>query len=698
MRIFDTKFSQIVYMIKNITLTSGFIFLLICSIRSQIQMVQDDFEGNGTITTWFADDCGMEIPYLNPYNQGINTSPTVLKYSDINGQYANVRFDAGDNFDLSSNHTFSLKIYIESTSLSGSQNNQVSLKLQDGTLGAPWETQSEIIKNLTLDQWQVVSFDFENDPFINFNLGSLNPILRTDFNRIVIQVNGENNNDLVTAYIDDFNYDGTIGTCSVFDTLVWSDEFDGNGAIDGSKWFHQTQLPNGGSWFNGELQHYTDRVDNSYVQNGKLYIVAKDETFTDQGVTKEYTSARLNSKFAFTHGRVEARAKLPMGMGTWPAIWMLGKNINENGAYWQTQGFGTTGWPQCGEIDIMEHWGYNQNYVQSALHTPSSSGATVNIGGVMANDVSNVFHVYAMEWTTNEIVFSIDGNEYYTYSPSPQNMSTWPFIADQYILLNIAIQNSIEPGFTQSPMVLDYIRVYQEQIGSFTTDIQSACDTYTWIDGNTYTSSNSIATYNLPNIEGCDSTIVLDLTINNSLEVMDTHVECDSYTWIDGITYTESNTTATQVLTTSQGCDSTITLNLTLNESTSSVLSEIAEEAFLLNGVGYDSSGTYTQVIENAMGCDSTITLNLIIDSSVGLNSLFPEIIMYPNPAQKIISIASDFPIKQIVIYDVFGNIQFMSFEESQKTVFDLRTLSAGMYYVKVITDESLYTYDFLKL
>jgi len=277
-------------------------------------------------------------------------------------------------------------------------------------------------------------------------------------------------------------------------------------------------------------------------------------------------------------------------------------------------------------------------------------------------------------------------------------MSTWPFIADQYILLNIAIQNSIEPGFTQSPMVLDYIRVYQEQIGSFTTDIQSACDTYTWIDGNTYTSSNSIATYNLPNIEGCDSTIVLDLTINNSLEVMDTHVECDSYTWIDGITYTDINTTATQVLTTSQGCDSTITLNLTLNESTSSVLSEIAEEAFLLNGVGYDSSGTYTQVIENAMGCDSTITLNLIIDSSVGLNSLFPEIIMYPNPAQKIISIASDFPIKQIVIYDVFGNIQFMSFEESQKTVFDLRTLSAGMYYVKVITDESLYTYDFLKL
>ena len=135
------------------------------------------------------------------------------------------------------------------------------------------------------------------------------------------------------------------------------------------------------SWYNGELQHYTDRIENSYVQNGHLYLVAKNETFTDQGVTKNYTSARLNSKFAFTYGRIEVRASLPIGEGTWPAIWMLGKNISEPGAYWETQGFGTTSWPACGEIDIMEHWGSDQDYVQSALHTPSSSGNTVNKGG-----------------------------------------------------------------------------------------------------------------------------------------------------------------------------------------------------------------------------------------------------------------------------------------------------------------------------
>ena len=360
---------------------------------SQIQSVEDDFEGNGTIASWYADDCGMDLMFGNPYVQGVNTSASVMRYNDYGGQYANVAFDVGENLDLSTNHTFSLKIYIESGSLTGTQNNQISLKLQDGTTPAPWATQCEIIKNVSLNEWVEVSFDFDDDPYINLNPGSPDPITRTDFNRVLLQVNGENNNDLVVAFIDDVQYDGTIGTCNVFTNLVWSDEFDGNGAVDESKWFHQTLLPNGWGWFNGELQHYTDREENSYVEDGFLHIVAKEETFTDQGVTKEYTSARLNSKFAFTYGRVEARAKMPFGIGTWPAIWMLGKNINEPGAYWQTQGFGTTAWPACGEIDILEHWGSNQNYVQSALHTPSSSGATVNHGGIMASDVSNTFHV-----------------------------------------------------------------------------------------------------------------------------------------------------------------------------------------------------------------------------------------------------------------------------------------------------------------
>jgi beta-glucanase (GH16 family) len=121
--------------------------------------------------------------------------------------------------------------------------------------------------------------------------------------------------------------------------LVWADEFDTDGAVNPNNWFHQTQLPASGSWFNGEEQHYTNRIENSFVNNGFLNIVAIKESFTDQGETKQYTSARLNSKFAFTYGRVDVRARLPFGDGTWPAIWTLGKNISEDGAYWENQGF-----------------------------------------------------------------------------------------------------------------------------------------------------------------------------------------------------------------------------------------------------------------------------------------------------------------------------------------------------------------------
>jgi beta-glucanase (GH16 family) len=117
----------------------------------------------------------------------------------------------------------------------------------------------------------------------------------------------------------------------VYSDLVWSDEFDKNGSVDANNWFHQTQLPVGGSWFNNEVQHYTDRIENSSVNSGFLKIVAIKENYTNQGVTKAYTSARLNSKFSFKYGRVDVRAKIPVDQGTWPAIWMLGKNTNEDG-------------------------------------------------------------------------------------------------------------------------------------------------------------------------------------------------------------------------------------------------------------------------------------------------------------------------------------------------------------------------------
>jgi len=230
--------------------------------------------------------------------------------------------------------------------------------------------------------------------------------------------------------------------------------------VDESKWFHQTVLPNGNSWHNQEQQHYTNRIDNAYVSDGLLKIKAKKESFKDQGVVKQYTSARLNSKFAFTYGRVEVRAKLPKGHGTWPAIWMLSKNISEAGAYFETQGFGNQPWPDCGEIDILEHWGKKQNHAQSAVHTRSSFGNTINLGGQRVPTISSEFHIYTLDWTAEKLVFSVDGKQHYTYNPTIKNQATWPFDAPQYVLLNFAIEKVIDAGFTQATFDIDYVRIY----------------------------------------------------------------------------------------------------------------------------------------------------------------------------------------------------------------------------------------------
>ena len=456
--------------VMRVPISIFFSFFLAGFSQAQTQLVSDDFEGGGSITSWSGDDCQVIPGYINPFQNAQNPSQHVLRYQDTGGQFANVRFDVPAQFSLRESKIFRVKIYIPSAGLSGNQPSQVSLKLQNGTLPEPWITQCEIIKPVQMNQWQEISFHFGLDAWVNFDASSAPPSERTDFSRVLIQVNGENNNAQVLAYIDDFSFDGSIPVDPVYQQLVWSDEFDGNGAVDAGRWFHQTQLPAGGSWFNGELQHYTNRQQNARQSNGILKITARKENFTDQGVTKNFTSARLNSKFAFTGGRVEMRAKLPGGQGTWPAFWLLGKNINEAGAYWQTQGFGSVSWPACGEIDVLEHWGSNAGFVQSAMHTPSSFGNTVNKGGRMFPAALNGFHLYSLDWFPSRMVFSVDGVVHYVYNPAEKNQDTWPFSEEQYILLNLAIESGISPAFTLADLEVDFVRVYQ----SMTTGANAA--------------------------------------------------------------------------------------------------------------------------------------------------------------------------------------------------------------------------------
>lgn len=190
-------------------LLSFSILLIFCNL-TYAQTVYDGFEGSGNITTWTGVSCSVNTNLANPYQEGINTSSNVLVYHDTGGQYANAFFDIHGNFQLSASAEFSFKIYVPSSGLTGSQTNQVSLKLQNNKLDQPWSTQATITKPIQLDQWQTVTFNFASDNYVNTNLFSKPPVQRIDFNQVVIQVNGENNNDHVKAYIDDFSYSNNL--------------------------------------------------------------------------------------------------------------------------------------------------------------------------------------------------------------------------------------------------------------------------------------------------------------------------------------------------------------------------------------------------------------------------------------------------------------------------------------------------------
>lgn len=240
--------------------------------------------------------------------------------------------------------------------------------------------------------------------------------------------------------------------------LIWSDEFNTGGAPNSSKWTYDIGHGSSG-WGNNEVQYYTDESKNVRIENGNLVI----EALKEDG---EWTSARIKTqgKQSFTYVTVKVRAKLPEGSGTWPAIWMLGSDIE------------SAGWPACGEIDIMEHVGKDPGMVHSALHTPSSYGNTQNTGVREVTDFSEEFHVYETEWTSDRITFKIDGNTFYSYEPTVKNDQTWPFNDEFFIILNIAMggnwgsdpqyetggmKNGIDPNLSKARMEIDYVRVYK---------------------------------------------------------------------------------------------------------------------------------------------------------------------------------------------------------------------------------------------
>ncbi|PQJ16722.1 glycoside hydrolase family 16 protein [Aureicoccus marinus] len=318
----------------------------------------------------------------------------------------------------------------------------------------------EVLLSANADNAVRFTFQFSDGQLIESNTGQVqyrHDLAGTRTYAVLVKAISETGNELALSR----QYQVFVSS-ELFSTLVFSDEFDEDGALDPEKWHHQIIPPQNGGWFNGEQQHYTDRLDNSYVSDGTLKIVAKKETYTTQNSTREYTSARLNSIFTFQYGRVEVRAKTPSRGGTWPAIWTLGANINEIGNYHGTT-FGSVGWPACGEIDIMEQKGWDKTRTIGFFHWGNTNtGAYQNEGGEI--DIAGVgtdFHIYSLEWTENSMRVEMDGQLIYELS----NTQDKPFDNPHYLLLNIAMGGNlggdIPANFTEDVMEIDYVRVYQ---------------------------------------------------------------------------------------------------------------------------------------------------------------------------------------------------------------------------------------------
>lgn len=236
-------------------------------------------------------------------------------------------------------------------------------------------------------------------------------------------------------------------------TLVWSDEFNYTGVPDTTKWSYDT---GGHGWGNNELQYYTARrTENARVENGVLTIEARKEAW--QG--RNYTSARLvtKGKGDWLYGRIEVRARLPKGRGTWPAIWMLAST-------------NPLQWPDDGEIDIMEHVGWNPGFIHGSVHTKKYNhvAGTQKTDTMVVADYAEKFHVYALDWTADSIKVSVDDSTYFTFANERSGKDAWPFDRPFHLLLNVAVGGNwggakgIDDSIWPQKMEVDYVRVYRK--------------------------------------------------------------------------------------------------------------------------------------------------------------------------------------------------------------------------------------------
>lgn len=245
--------------------------------------------------------------------------------------------------------------------------------------------------------------------------------------------------------------------------LVWHDEFDGKGLPDSTKWNYEVGdgCPANCGWGNNQLQYYTEKREvNARLESGYLVIEARKEAFNGA----EYTSARLitRGKADWRYGRIEVRARLPYGRGTWPSIWMLPETFEV-----------PTRWPDDGEIDIMEHVGYQMDMVQATAHSNGYNNmlGTQKMGYIQLTSVDKRFHTFSIDWTPTKIEWFVDGKKYHKMVDDGTGSDGWPFNKNPfYLILSLAVggnwagSQGIDESIWPQHLEVDYVRVYQRKL------------------------------------------------------------------------------------------------------------------------------------------------------------------------------------------------------------------------------------------
>jgi beta-glucanase (GH16 family) len=236
--------------------------------------------------------------------------------------------------------------------------------------------------------------------------------------------------------------------------LVWEDNFDVAGLPNPKIWGYEE-----GYIRNSEAQYYTkERLENARVENGTLIIEAREDNWNNHKITA--ASINTYGKKSILYGRVEVKAKLPTGVGTWPAIWMLGDVINKG-----------TGWPACGEIDIMENVGYDPDVIHANIHTKAYNHVKKTNKGnkITVEKPYEDFHVYAVDWYEDHIDFFVDDKKYFSFQNEKTGNDVWPFDKPQYLLINLAIggswggQKGIDDKIFPQKYYIDYVKVFRRK-------------------------------------------------------------------------------------------------------------------------------------------------------------------------------------------------------------------------------------------